>query len=253
MNRGLGPVAGTIPPGTTGERQAAQWVERMFSQIAFKYDLLNHLLSFNIDRSWRKVLLRELAGSLVNPQARVLDLCCGTGDVLLDFQKIARAKLLGADFCHPMLTETARKAQSRGFRALLLEADALRLPVRDKSFDAVAISFGFRNLANYQGGLREMHRIIQPGGKLAILEFSHPTNWLVRLGYGIYSKLLLPVVGWLVSGSREAYTYLPDSIRRFPKARQLRQMMQESGFNKTDVHLLTGGIAALHVGTRSPD
>lgn len=244
---------GTVPPGTKGEKQAAQWVERMFSQIAFKYDLLNHLLSFNIDRSWRKLLLRQLAGSLRNPNARVLDLCCGTGDVLLDFRRVAKAQVLGADFCHPMLTETLRKAKRQGFRALVLEADALQLPLGSASLDAIAISFGFRNLTNYRGGLVELHRVLKPGGTLAILEFSHPTNFFMRLAYGFYSKVFLPLIGALISGSREAYTYLPDSIRRFPKAAQLRQLMEANGFAKTKVHLLTGSIAALHVGTRSAD
>ena len=175
---------GTLPPGTTNEKQAAQWVERMFSQIAFRYDLLNHLLSFNIDRSWRRLLLQKLAGPLKDPSARVLDLCCGTGDVLLDFRRTGKAQIIGADFCHPMLTETARKAKRMGFRALLLEADALGLPLADNSFDAIAISFGFRNLTNYRGGLLELHRVIKPGGTLAILEFSHPTNFFMRLAYG---------------------------------------------------------------------
>lgn len=251
MSLATAPAAGTTPPGAKTEQQAAEWVQRMFSRIAFRYDLLNHLLSFNIDRSWRKVLLRELSGKLRDPKARVLDLCCGTGDVLLEFRPTARAQIVGADFCHPMLTETARKSRDKGFRALLMEADALQLPVANESFDAVAIAFGFRNLANYPGGLVEMHRIIKPGGTLAVLEFSHPRNWFMRIAYGFYSKIFLPLVGTLLSGSREAYVYLPESIKRFPRAEQLRRMMQESGFAETKVHLLTGGIAALHVGTRS--
>lgn len=244
-------AAGTTPPGTTDERQAAQWVERMFSRIAFKYDLLNHLLSFNIDRSWRRMLLRNLAVPLNNPRARVLDLCCGTGDVLLDFRRIAKAQILGADFCHPMLTEAARKAKAQGFQALLMEADALQLPLADQSFDAIAISFGFRNLANYGGGLRELHRVIVPSGMLAILEFSHPTNVFMKVTYGLYSKVFLPLIGSLVSGSREAYAYLPESIKRFPKADHLSEIMQANGFTNTRVYRLTGGIAALHIGTRS--
>lgn len=243
-------VAGTTPPGTLGEVQASAWVQRMFGRIAFRYDLLNHLLSFNIDRSWRKLLLWQLAPALGNPQATVLDLCCGTGDVLLECKHQSAARLVGADFSHPMLIEAARKSKRQGFRALLLEADALSLPVNDGSFDAIAISFGFRNLANYRAGLLELHRVLKPGGVLAILEFSHPRHPLMRLAYGFYSRIFLPLVGSLLSGSREAYTYLPESIRRFPKAEQLRQMMTDCGFASTEYHLLTGGIAALHTGTR---
>ncbi len=242
---------GTTPPGTAGETQAAEWVQRMFGRIAFRYDLLNHVLSFNIDRSWRKLLYRRLTPVLNQSGAHVLDLCCGTGDVLLEFRRGARATVLGADFCHPMLTEAARKGRKQGRAALLLEADALQLPLADKSVDAIAISFGFRNLANYRAGLIELHRVIKPGGKLAILEFSHPTNPFMRLAYGFYSKVFLPLVGALLSGSREAYTYLPESIRRFPQAEQLRLMMQADGFDQTEFTKLTGGIAALHLGTRS--
>ncbi len=247
------PQHGTTPPGTANEQQASQWIERMFGQIARRYDLLNHLLSFNIDRGWRRFLMKRLSQTLSNPQARVLDLCCGTGDVLLDFKRTARAQIVGADFCHPMLTAAAHKARRRGFHALLLEADAMRMPLADKTFDAVAISFGFRNLVNYGAGLAELHRVLKPGGRLAILEFSHPKNPLMRLTYGIYSKILLPVIGTLISGSRDAYTYLPDSIRRFPKGEQLRGMMERAGFEKTEVHLLTGGVAALHIGSRRVD
>jgi demethylmenaquinone methyltransferase / 2-methoxy-6-polyprenyl-1,4-benzoquinol methylase len=242
---------GTTPPGTSSEQQASQWVERMFARIASRYDLLNHLLSFNIDRNWRRVLLKKTAAVLSNPGAKVLDLCCGTGDVLLDFQKVAAARIYGADFCHPMLTEAQSKARSRGFSALLAEADALALPMAENSLDLICISFGFRNLTNYRAGLVELHRVLKPGGQLAILEFSHPSNFLVKAGYGLYSRLVLPCVGAVISGSREAYTYLPESIRKFPQAQQLSDLMQAAGFTRTEFQLLTGGIAALHLGTKS--
>jgi demethylmenaquinone methyltransferase / 2-methoxy-6-polyprenyl-1,4-benzoquinol methylase len=244
-------ASGTTPPGTSGEQQASRWVERMFARIAPRYDLLNHLLSFNIDRSWRRVLLKKVAPVLQTPHARVLDLCCGTGDVLLDFQKTARARIYGADFCHPMLIAAQRKAQNRGFYALLAEADALALPIAENSLDLICISFGFRNLANYRAGLIELHRVLKPGGQLAILEFSHPANSFVKVGYGLYSQIILPLVGAVISGSREAYAYLPDSIRKFPQANQLCELMQAAGFAQTEFQLLTGGIAALHVGTKS--
>lgn len=244
-------ASGTTPPGTSDEQGASRWVERMFARIAPRYDLLNHLLSFNIDRRWRKVLLQKVAPVLENPHARILDLCCGTGDVLLDFQKVAKARIYGADFCHPMLTATQRKAHNQGFGALLAEADALTLPMAEDSLDLISISFGFRNLTNYRAGLVEFHRVLRPGGRLAILEFSHPANPIVEAGYGLYSQVVLPLVGALVSGSREAYDYLPDSIRKFPQAGQLRELMRSAGFAQTEFHLLTGGIAALHLGTKS--
>lgn len=244
-------VIGTTPPGASNERQAAEWVRRMFANIAPKYDLLNHLLSFNVDRGWREALMNRLSGVLSRPDVKILDLCCGTGDVLLDLQSVATTRVIGADFCHEMLISAQHKANRRGFYARLVEADALQLPFGDASLDAIAISFGFRNLANYSAGLRELHRVLKPGGVLAILEFSHPPGRITKAFYDFYSRVLLPAVGALVSGSREAYTYLPDSIEKFPQAEELRGMMAAAGFTQTDFEFLTRGIAALHTGQKS--
>jgi demethylmenaquinone methyltransferase/2-methoxy-6-polyprenyl-1,4-benzoquinol methylase len=237
---------GTAPPGTTTEQQAAVWVREMFVAVAPKYDFINHLLSFNIDRRWRRVLMKRLRPVLNRSEATVLDLCCGTGDVLIDFKSVSNARVIGADFCHPMLVSAKGKTEQRGIDPLFVEADALQLPVASDSLDAIAISFGFRNLANYSAGLRELNRTLKPGGMLAILEFSHPRGVFVKTTYGLYSKLLLPLIGAAISGSREAYTYLPDSIRKFPRARELRRMMENAGFIDARFELLTGGIAALH-------
>jgi demethylmenaquinone methyltransferase/2-methoxy-6-polyprenyl-1,4-benzoquinol methylase len=241
-------VTGTRPPGTSNEQEAAQWVQRMFAAIAPRYDLVNHLLSFNIDRSWRKVLMKRLSPILKQPGAKVLDLCCGTGDVLLDLQRVAASPVLGADFCHPMLVTAQAKAAKRGFQAPLFEADALALPIPDHLLDAISIAFGFRNLANYETGLRELHRVLKPGGMLAILEFSHPPGPIMKTAYGFYSRVLLPAIGSAMSGAPGAYAYLPDSIAKFPSAAELRIMMNRAGFVDTRFDLLTGGIAALHTG-----
>jgi demethylmenaquinone methyltransferase / 2-methoxy-6-polyprenyl-1,4-benzoquinol methylase len=244
-------AAGTTPPGTSGERQAAEWVRRMFANIAPRYDFLNHLLSFNIDRGWRKLLMNRLAPVLSQPSAKILDLCCGTGDVLLDLQSIAATPVMGADFCHQMLVSAHHKAYRRGFDAPLIEADALQLPFADATLDAISISFGFRNLTNYNAGLREFDRVLKPGGVLAILEFSHPPGLLTKTAYGFYSRVLLPAIGSLVSGSREAYAYLPESIRKFPQPKELCAMMAAAGFTQTNFEFLTRGIAALHIGRKS--
>ena len=243
-------AAGTTPPVNGGETQAAAWVQRMFSNIANRYDLLNHLLSFNIDRGWRQMLLDALRPVLERPDAHILDLCCGTGDVLLALQRASRSRILGADFSHPMLVGAQTKIHRRRLSNPLFEADALRLPLHENSLDAIAISFGFRNLANYRAGLRELHRVLKPNGMLAILEFSHPPNMLVRGAYGFYSRVFLPVVGGLISGSREAYSYLPESIRKFPRPYDLGLMMTEASFREVRYCLITGGIAALHVGKK---
>ncbi len=244
-------MSGTTPKGTVSERQAAQWVQSMFAGIAPQYDFLNHLLSFNIDRGWRKALTRGLAPALRRPDAKVLDLCCGTGDVLLDLQEAGAAAVIGADFCHPMLISARRKADKKGVHAELIDADALQLPLAENSLDAISIAFGFRNLVNYGAGLQEFYRVLKPGGTLAILEFSHPPGLLMKAAYGFYSRVMLPAIGRILSRSRDAYAYLPDSIRKFPRAPELRHMMESAGFEETNFELLTGGIAALHVGRKS--
>lgn len=245
-----GDARGTTPTGTRNEEQAAAWVRQMFAKVAPKYDLLNHLLSFNIDRRWRRRLLDRVRPVLVRPGTVALDLCCGTGDVLLELQQATAAPVFGSDFCHPMLVEAERKILSASFHSPLFESDALVAPLRPESADLVTIAFGFRNLANYGAGLAELFRIIKPGGMLAILEFSHPRGVFMRTAYGLYSRVLLPVLGAAVSGSREAYTYLPDSIQKFPRAERLARMMTEAGFHSVSYELLTGGVAALHIGRK---
>jgi len=243
---------GSTPKGAQGEVQAASWVRDMFAQIAPRYDLLNHLLSFNIDRGWRKALLASFDSILALPQARILDLCCGTGDVMLDLQADAKGTVMGADFCHPMLVSAAQKSARSGRPARLFEADALNLPLPDDTLDAISVAFGFRNLANYAGGLNELRRVLKPGGLVAILEFSHPPNPIVKAGYNFYSRALLPLIGRAISGSRDAYSYLPESIGKFPQAQELQRMMERAGFGQTRYRPLSGGIAALHTGENSP-
>lgn len=236
-------VSGTTPRGAASERAAAQWVRGMFGRIARRYDLLNHLLSFNLDRRWRARLVERVAEVLDRREARVLDLCCGTADVLVSLEKRrGRAMLLASDFCHPMLLEARRKTA-----APLFEADALGLPLADDSLDLVTIAFGFRNLANYGRGLEELLRVLKPGGVAAILEFSTPTNRAFGAVYGFFSARVLPWVGGVVSGSREAYEYLPESIRKFPGADDLAAQMREAGFSRVEFERLAGGAVALHL------
>lgn len=240
--------AGTTPRGASTEEEAAKWVQTMFAEVAPRYDLLNHVLSFGIDRSWRRALTEVMRPALERADARVLDLCCGTGDVLLDLQAVSANRVMGADFCHPMLVTAGAKAQRKGFQARLFEGDAMQMPLRDGSLHAISVAFGFRNLVDYTAALLELRRVLRPGGILAILEFSHPRSAFLRAAYSFYSHLVLPTVGAAVSGSREAYSYLPESIRKFPKADRLQEMMREAGFERTGYDLLTGGIAALHYG-----
>jgi len=220
-------------------------VRAMFGRVAGRYDLLNHLLSANIDRRWRAKTVRRVSEVLGRPDAVCLDLCCGTGDLMIALQGAGLARVLGSDFCHPMLLAAHAKRPT----AQLFEADALRLPLRDRSLDLIAVAFGFRNLANYQRGIEEMLRVLKPNGTAAVLEFSQPRNRAFGAAYNFYSRRILPAVGGLISGSRDAYTYLPESVRRFPAAGELAEQMRAAGFRDVRHEFMTGGIVALHLAT----
>jgi demethylmenaquinone methyltransferase / 2-methoxy-6-polyprenyl-1,4-benzoquinol methylase len=235
---------GTTPAGAKTEQQASDWVRGMFGRIAPRYDLLNHLLSMNIDRYWRAHTVSRVARILEQPRSQVLDVCCGTGDLTLALR--SRGRVFGSDFCHPMLVAARRKHCPP-----LFEADALQLPLADASLDLATIAFGFRNLTNYHSGLLELRRILKPGGTLAILEFSTPPNPLLARAYGFYSRAILPAIGGMISGSKDAYTYLPESVRKFPNADGLAQQMRDCGFLNVRFERLTFGIVALHLGERS--
>jgi demethylmenaquinone methyltransferase/2-methoxy-6-polyprenyl-1,4-benzoquinol methylase len=259
---------GTTPEGAADEEQAARWVQGMFGRVAHRYDLLNHVLSFQVDRAWRAATARRAEEILRRPEARVLDLCCGTGDLMFELEKRRRSLaqrsrgdqaeaasgspasplIFGSDFCHPMLVEAMRKAGNRGARTRVFEADALQLPLADASFDLITCAFGFRNFANYRKGLAELHRVLRPGGMLAILEFSQPPNHLIAALYAFYSKHVLPRIGALVSGSPDAYTYLPESVRKFPGAELLAQEMRAMGYLDVEFKRMTFGVVALHIG-----
>ncbi|MGH9627648.1 MAG: bifunctional demethylmenaquinone methyltransferase/2-methoxy-6-polyprenyl-1,4-benzoquinol methylase UbiE, partial [Bryobacteraceae bacterium] len=240
-------MKGTRPAGLEAEREVSAWVRNMFGQVAPRYDFLNHLLSFNIDRYWRARTVKRVRAVLERPEVRVLDLCCGTGDLMLALQDQSRTDVMGTDFCHPMLVAARRKSAGA---APLFEADALQLPLPDSSLDLVTVAFGFRNLANYEKGLAELMRVLRPGGVAAILEFSQPPNRLFASLYNFYSRHILPRLGGAISGSKDAYSYLPESVRKFPGAEVLAQRMSELGFCDVGFERMTFGIVALHLGTR---
>lgn len=216
----------------------------MFGRVAHRYDLANHLLSFNMDRLWRARAVASVREVARRPGARVLDLCCGTGDLLMALERDRGSAVLGSDFCHPMLLGAAAKTS----RSPLFESDAMRMPIADASLDAITIGFGFRNLANYEAGLVELRRVLKPGGILAILEFSQPPNPAFAALYNWYSRRILPIIGGALSGSRDAYAYLPESVRKFPPAGELATMMTCAGFRDVRFERMTFGIVALHLG-----
>ena len=239
---------GTTPEGARSEEEASRWVRGMFGRVAPRYDLANHLLSANVDRYWRKHTVERVRDILRRPDSRVMDLACGTGDLLVAMEHEAGRGLYGSDFCHPMLQGARDKLRRWHLRSALVEADALSLPLPDASLDLITIAFGFRNFANYRSGLMELRRVLRPGGTLAILEFTQPPNAAFAALYNWYSRNLLPILGGVISGAPDAYKYLPASVKKFPDAPEFSAMMTECGFARVEFEYLTLGIAALHLG-----
>ena len=222
-------------------------VREMFATIASRYDLLNHLLSANVDKRWRRIVATKVRERISSSGACVLDVACGTGDLSLTLFETTGARVVGTDFCRPMLAVAAGKVSSQ---VPLIEGDALRLPFRSGSFDAVTIGFGLRNLSNVENGLAELCRVVKPGGWVAVLEFSNPCNAIFRTVFGLYFRKVLPMLGGAISGSLSAYAYLPASVQKFPDQSQLALLMRQAGFEQVQYENLTGGVAALHMGRK---
>ena len=221
---------GARPAGETTETAAAEHVQEIFNSIAPSYDLLNHLLSMGLDRRWWRRAAGSFRDVLERPEARVLDLCCGTGDMtaaLLELRPANAEPVTGLDFSEQML-ERARVKYGAA-NAVWVEGDAMRLPYAEGTFDLVTAAFGFRNLTNYAEGLREIYRVLAPGGVMGVLECNQPDG-LSGFGYGMYFQRVLPLLGGWISGDRAAYRYLPASVARFPRPPQMLRMMEETGF-----------------------
>ena len=241
-------VIGAAPEGARDEQSAARAVQNMFDEISPRYDLLNHVLSMNVDRLWWWRAARAMRHVLRKPGARALDLCCGTGDMARALRKqAADSEIVGADFSHGMLTRGKQKLS--GNRIYAAEADALRLPFSDQSFDVVISAFGFRNLANYDAGLREIYRVLRPEGQMGILDFSEPGGMLGKL-YGFYFRNVLPKIGALISGVSGPYSYLPASVSRFPAPDAMLERMRVAGFSDSSWQPYSFGIAGLYRGRR---
>lgn len=243
------PVLGAAPVGTTDPQSAARAVREMFTTIAPRYDLLNHVLSFNIDRLWWRRAARTFGSILSGPDVRVLDLCCGTGDMAFALRRIANpgTHIMGADFSHTMLERAQQKSSGKALR--WVEADALSLPVPDARFDLVTSAFGFRNLADYDAGLAEICRVLKPSGECGILDFGEPEG-LLGAAYRVYFKHVLPAIGTLISGVRGPYAYLPASVERFPAPQEMLDRMRRAGFREASWTPYTFGIAGLYRGKK---
>ena len=241
---------GARPSGESTETAAAEHVREIFNSIAPSYDLLNHLLSMGLDRRWWARSARSFRSILARPEARVLDICCGTGDMtaaLLAQRPANGEPVTGLDFSAEMLGRARIKYADAN--ALWVEGDAMHLPYPDNSFDLVTSAFGFRNLTNYAEGLTEIHRVLKPGGRIGILECNQPDGLSGAL-YNLYFKHILPIVGGMISGDRAAYRYLPASVERFPRSPRMLALMAEAGFADCawDGYLLRA--AGLYRGTK---
>lgn len=244
-------LGGAAPEGAQDERSAATAVREMFDRVAPRYDLLNHLLSMNIDRLWWRRAAARYRKILLRPDARIADICCGTGQMafaLLRWRPPGSLPVLAADFSHQMLLRAAGRLPPA--KAVLVEADALHLPVRDGTMDLVTTAFGFRNLANYQAGLEEFSRVLRPGGSIGILDFGEPDGAIGRL-YSIYFHRVLPRIGSAISGVTGAYRYLPESVHRFPAPDRMLQAMRQAGFDQASWTPYNFGVAGLYCGVRS--
>jgi demethylmenaquinone methyltransferase/2-methoxy-6-polyprenyl-1,4-benzoquinol methylase len=243
-------ATGARPAGASDEQSSAAAVQQMFNSIAPRYDLLNHVLSLNIDRLWWWRTARRFRSILSRPDAAILDICCGTGDMTLALlrRRPATARpILAADFSHAMLSRGAEKFQNHN--AIAIEADALHLPLADSSLDLITTAFGFRNLANYEAGLREFHRVLRPGGELGILDFSEPGGLIGKL-YAFYFRRILPAIGSRLSGVGSAYAYLPSSVHRFPPPGEMLELMRKVGFAHASWTPYSFGIAGLYRGVK---
>ncbi len=270
------PLPGTRPEGSGDEREAAARIRDMFTRIAPHYDFLNHLLSFSLDHLWRRRAAKRFVHILCRPEARILDLCCGTGDLAFALDR-ARVSVLGSalrnspempqprssggsiagrlagcfpivasDFVEPMLVRAREKANVGRRAVVVLASDALRLPFPDASFDLLTLAFGFRNLANYEAGLREFARVLKRGGELGILEFTEPRDGLMAGLFRFYFKRILPRIGGAISGNAQAYQYLPGSVSRFPSPVDLSRLMQQCGFRDVRTACWNFGSVVLH-------
>ena len=225
-------------------------IQKMFAEIAPRYDFLNHVLSCGIDRRWRRRVVKTLAPT---KDARILDICTGTGDLALEFHKRCGVQVTAADFCDEMLEIAREKAKKRGVaeHVTFQHEDAMRLSFPDDSFQYVTVAFGLRNIEDTRQGLSEMARVCTPGGKVAVLELSTPTMFPIRQLYHFYFRHILPRVGQLVAKNRQdAYNYLPASVGEFPQGSALTKMMEDAGLRETFYRPMTFGIATLYVGTK---
>jgi demethylmenaquinone methyltransferase / 2-methoxy-6-polyprenyl-1,4-benzoquinol methylase len=229
------------------DEERAPKVREMFSRLAERYDLVNDVMSFGMHRRWKREAV-ELALDGCNPRARVLDLCCGTGDMTFRAAQAGAGRIVGADFTLPMLAVARRRARTATGSPQFVGGDALRLPFRDAVFDAITVGYGLRNVADPRLALAEMRRVLAPGGRVVVLDFGKPENPIARTLYGGYLRTMMPAVGWAFHGDPQTYSYIPDSLERYPAQRGVEEMMKEVGFTNVRYENRLLGTMGLNIG-----
>ena len=238
-----------VKPDQQSQASKKEQVEEMFNSIAPKYDFLNRFLSLGIDKGWRKKTINSIAD--IHPK-NILDVATGTADLAIEALRLNPENVIGVDISALMLQVGQDKIeqQSLTHAIKLVKGDSEHLPFDDNSFDAVTVAFGVRNFEHLQLGINEMYRVLKPGGKIAVLEFSSPKKFPFKQVYGIYSQYILPVWGGLISNNRKAYAYLPESVRHFPEGSDFTAYLSKAGFQHTSINPLTFGICSLYTGTK---
>ena len=229
------------------DEQRAPKVREMFSRLAERYDLVNDVMSFGMHRRWKREAV-ELALDGCNSPPRVLDLCCGTGDMTFRAAEAGAGRIVGADFTLPMLAVARRRARTAAGSLQFVAADALRLPFRDEVFDAITVGYGLRNIADPRLALAEMRRVLAPRGRVVVLDFGKPDNPIARALYGGYLRTMMPAVGWAFHGDPETYSYIPDSLERYPGQRGVEEMMRDVGFTNVRYENRLLGTMGLNIG-----
>ncbi len=231
------------------DEKRASRVREMFSRLAWRYDLVNDLMSAGLHRRWKRETVR-LAVKEAGGARRVLDLCCGSGDLCFLAEELGAGRVVGADFTLPMLAVARRRGLAARARARFVQADALSLPFPDESFDAVTISYGLRNVADLPRALREMRRVLSPGGRIAVLDFGKPQNPVASALYLSYLRTVMPAIGWIFHGDPETYRYIPDSLERYPGQRGVDKLLREAGFENPRFHDRLLGAMGINLAER---
>jgi demethylmenaquinone methyltransferase/2-methoxy-6-polyprenyl-1,4-benzoquinol methylase len=234
------------------DENRAPKVREMFSRIAWRYDLVNDLMSFGMHRRWKRHAVRLALGGRPNRAARVLDLCCGSGDLCFLAERLGAGSVTGADFALPMLAVAQRRRAASGGRSRFVQADALRLPFPGGAFDAVTVSYGLRNIADIPAALAEMRRVLAPGGRIVVLDFGKPDNVVTAALYGAYLRAAMPLMGWIFHGDADTYRYIPESLTRYPGQRGVEKLMREAGFAGARYEERLLGAMGINVGDVTP-